>query len=180
MRGLRIRWSVVVVVAVATRVVGCGSTIAASDYDQSCKVDSDCVAVGVGDPCGTPCDTFPAFDVISRTAYQRYRYDAVTAQESCSHCGTIQGCSGATQTTTSAYCVNDKCTLCNSVNVCDCMKDDPSCADAGNDGATGEGGMGGDGGDGGGTDAVSDAPEDTPQDAPGDAVQDVEAPDGGG
>jgi hypothetical protein len=174
MRSLRARAVVVLLVAAATRLVGCGSTIAASDYDQTCTVASDCVAVGVGDPCGTPCETFPSTDVISRTSFQRYRQDAVTSQESCSHCGGIQGCAGGGQATTSAYCVNMKCTLCASANPCDCAKGDPSCTDAGPDASGGDGGGGDAGGgdaatDGGGGDAAGDAAEDGAQ---GDAAED--------
>src|SRR5580698_4756351 len=33
--------------------------IVASSYDQSCDVDSDCVAIGVGDPC-EPCEVLCA------------------------------------------------------------------------------------------------------------------------
>jgi hypothetical protein len=181
MRRLRIRWSVVIVVAFATRLVGCGTTIAASDYSQACKVAADCVVVGVGDPCGTTCDTFPSEDVVALSAYPQYRYDAVAAQESCSHCGTIQGCTGSAQTTNSAYCVGGQCTTCNSTNLCDCAPNDPSCTDGGTDAGAGEGGAD----TGSPPDASGDAAEDTAAgDAPSDTLesdaQDAAADGGGG
>jgi hypothetical protein len=180
MRRLRIHWSVVIVVATATRLVGCGSTISGSDYDQTCMVATDCLIVGVGDPCSTPCATFPSEDVVSRTAYQQYHYDAVSAQESCSHCGTIHGCAGAGQATSSAYCMAGRCTTCNSANPCDCAPNDPSCTDAGTDAGSGDGGAD----TGVQPDASGDAAEDTASgDAPGDSVEsDAQdgASDGGG
>ncbi|MGH7437837.1 MAG: hypothetical protein ACRENE_19335 [Polyangiaceae bacterium] len=51
--------------------------ILASNYDQSCQTDTDCVAVGEGSACSvvSPCSNA----AISRTAYARYQSDVATA-----------------------------------------------------------------------------------------------------
>jgi hypothetical protein len=49
--------------------------IVASSYDQSCDVDSDCVAIGVGDPC-EPCEVLCAGSAAIRSgALAQYMAD---------------------------------------------------------------------------------------------------------
>jgi hypothetical protein len=120
-----------VVVVAATRTIACGSSVSASHYDQTCQTAADCIAIGVGDPCSTPCEGFPQADAISRKALETYNYDAFSAQYSCSHCGTVGQCAENTALTQSAYCVKGTCTLCDKPDPCDCNPHDPSCTDAG-------------------------------------------------
>ncbi len=48
----------------------------ASNYDRSCKADSDCVAAGEGDLCEYPCALFcPTSGAISATAAGQYQAD---------------------------------------------------------------------------------------------------------
>jgi hypothetical protein len=104
---------VFVLVVGVTRLIGCGSTVTAANYDQTCVWASDCQAVGVGDPCSTPCMEFPSADAISHKASASYSYDAVEAQYHCSHCGsTLGNCSGNAAAAKSAYCSAGKCTIC--------------------------------------------------------------------
>jgi hypothetical protein len=157
-----------VVVVAATRMIACGSTVSASHYDQTCQTSADCVVIGVGDPCSTPCEEFPEADAISRKALETYNYDAFSSQYSCSHCGAISGCSGNPAATKSAQCVQGTCTLC----------EGPSCS--GTDGGVPEGGTDGSVVPEGGTDAGTDAPAEAapPADAPpADAPTDVPAQD---
>jgi hypothetical protein len=50
--------------------------IQASSYDQSCSVDTDCVAVGVGNPCTAICEIFCAGNAaISEMSLARYMMD---------------------------------------------------------------------------------------------------------
>jgi hypothetical protein len=144
------------VVVAATRMIACGSTVSASHYDQTCQTSADCVAIGVGDPCSTPCEEFPQADAISRKALETYNYDAFSAQYSCSHCGAISGCSGNPAAAKSAQCVQGTCALC----------DGPSCT------GTDAGGV-----PEGGTDAGNDAPAEAAPEAapPADAPPDVPA-----
>jgi len=138
-----------VVVVAATRMIACGSTVSAGHYDQTCQTAADCVTVGVGDPCSTPCEEFPEADAISRKALETYNYDAFSAQYSCSHCGTISGCSGNAAIAKTAVCVRGTCTIC-----------DPSTDACGTDGGgVPEGGV---------SDAAHDAPAEAapPVDAP--------------
>ena len=149
---------VFVLVVGVTRLVGCGSPVSASHYDQSCKWASDCQAVGVGDPCSTPCMEFPSADAISRNSAASYSYDAVEAQYHCSHCGsTLGNCSGNPAAAKSAYCNKGTCTVCDNSDSCTCAKTDPTC---GANGAMGipDGGTDGeaDGAVEGGTDAAPD------------------------
>jgi hypothetical protein len=148
-----------VVVIAATRMIACGSTVSASHYDQTCQTAADCVAVGVGDPCSTACEEFPDVDAISRKALETYNYDAFSAQYSCSHCGSISGCSANPVLSKSAYCVQGTCTLCDQTDPCSCAPHDPSCIDAA---PIGEGGTDGE------TDAGPEAapPVDAPADVP--------------
>jgi hypothetical protein len=64
--------------------------IQASDYEQSCKVDSDCVAVGEGSAC-SPCALDCPNAAISKSAYAKYQADfSKTPAASCfapSSCG---------------------------------------------------------------------------------------------
>jgi len=54
---------------------GGSPVIAASSYDQSCQVDSDCVAVGVGAPC-YPCEVLcPGAAAISTSSMAKYMAD---------------------------------------------------------------------------------------------------------
>jgi hypothetical protein len=49
--------------------------ISASSYDQACSVDSDCVAIGVGDPCRA-CDILcPGNAAINKSSLSQYRKD---------------------------------------------------------------------------------------------------------
>jgi hypothetical protein len=53
--------------------------IVASSYDQSCQVDSDCVAIGVGDscyPCGVVC---PGNAAINASSLARYMQDVAAS-----------------------------------------------------------------------------------------------------
>ena len=165
---------VFVLVVAATRLVGCGSPVSASHYDQSCKWASDCQAVGVGDPCSTPCMEFPSVDAISRNSSASYSYDAVESQYHCSHCGSTLGtCSGNVASAKSAYCNAGTCTVCGDPDSCKCAPKDPTCgitgaagipdggteggSDAsGGDSAAKEGGAGEGGGDGGTDGAAAD------------------------
>ncbi len=57
-----------------------------SNYDHSCKTDSDCVAVPEGDPClsgGVSCKT----TAISMGAYAQYQSDVANNATSCSNDG---------------------------------------------------------------------------------------------
>jgi hypothetical protein len=142
---------VFVLVVGATRLVGCGSTVDASRYDQSCTWASDCFAVGVGDPCSTPCMEFPSADAISRTSGASYGSDAVEAQYSCSHCGsTLGNCTGNSAASKSAYCNAGTCTVCDDPDSCKCAPKDPTC------GATGSAGIP-DAGTEGGKDAAAES-----------------------
>jgi hypothetical protein len=50
-----------------------GGSIAASDYDQSCSVDSDCVGITAGDLCGAGCNYVN--DAINVADEQKYQSD---------------------------------------------------------------------------------------------------------
>jgi hypothetical protein len=149
-----------VVVVAATRMIACGSSVSASHYDQTCKTTADCIAVGVGDPCSTPCEAFPDADAISRSALETYNYDAFSAQYACSHCGTVGQCAENPALTNSAYCVQGTCKLCDKTDPCDCNPQDPSCNDAG---VTSEGG----------TEAGTDAPAEAAPPADGPSQEDA-------
>jgi hypothetical protein len=130
LRAMRVgHLATVLVVFAATRLIGCGTTIEAASFDQSCTRATDCVAIGVGDPCSTSCVLFPSEDAIARTDYAAYREQAISAQYSCSHCGSLQGCGDTLAAPTSAYCVNQRCTVCDSSDPCTCAPHDPSCVD---------------------------------------------------
>jgi hypothetical protein len=93
---------VFVLVVGVTRLIGCGSTVTAANYDQTCVW-----------ACSTPCMEFPSADAISHKASASYSYDAVEAQYHCSHCGsTLGNCSGNAAAAKSAYCSAGKCTIC--------------------------------------------------------------------
>src|ERR1700678_3295322 len=54
---------------------GGSPAIAASSYDRSCQVDSDCVAIGVGDPC-YPCEVLcPGTAAINTSSMATYMAD---------------------------------------------------------------------------------------------------------
>ncbi len=55
---------------------GAVPTILASNYDGTCMVDSDCVAAGVGNPCGSPCEVFCRLNAaINRSSLAQYNAD---------------------------------------------------------------------------------------------------------
>jgi hypothetical protein len=167
---------VFVLVVAATRLVGCGSTVEASRYDQSCKWASDCRAVGVGDPCSTPCMEFPSADAISNNAAASYSYDAVEAQYHCSHCGSALGnCSGNPAAAKSAYCNAGTCTVCDDPNSCKCAPKDPTC---GTNGAAGIPDGGADGATDGGEDSAA-TEGGAPEGGGGDASHEAGAGEGG-
>jgi hypothetical protein len=59
-------------------------TISASNYDQSCKVDSDCVAIAVGDACYACLVQCMTGGAINRSDLSRYQSDlskTIGAQE---------------------------------------------------------------------------------------------------
>jgi len=82
--GEALGWAIVVLLAAAVACTGKGTTpctdanvelIQASNYDQSCTVDSDCVSIAVGDacyPCVVACQTGGA---IHRSALSSYQSD---------------------------------------------------------------------------------------------------------
>jgi hypothetical protein len=89
--------------------------ISASNYDRSCTLDSDCVAVGVGDPC-RPCDILCAGNAaINKSSMSQYSKDVADSPA----LGDSAACSCA-PTTLSVCCNAGTC--------------DPSC---GVDGSTG-------------------------------------------
>jgi hypothetical protein len=56
----------------------------ASDYDRSCATDMDCIAVGEGNACMTPCDVTCPNTAISAAAMSQYEADhAGTPIEMC-------------------------------------------------------------------------------------------------
>lgn len=64
---------------------GCGSsTLSATDYDQSCAVASDCVAVLVGDMCECSCE-YEAISATGKSAYDEDRA-AIECSVVCSPC----------------------------------------------------------------------------------------------
>jgi len=87
--------------------------ISASNYDRSCTADSDCVAVGVGDPC-RPCDILcPGNAAINKSSLARYSADVASSPAG------MDGAACSCQPITLSVCCN--------AGTCD-----PSCAgDAG-------------------------------------------------
>lgn len=66
--------------AAALCLSGCGSTtVNLSDYNTSCTVDADCMAVTVGDVCGCSCGNA----AINRSDAARYRSDYSLARSHC-------------------------------------------------------------------------------------------------
>jgi hypothetical protein len=89
--------------------------IAVSSYNQACTRDSDCVAIGVGDPCRR-CDVLcPGNAAINIASYAQYRADLAASPA---------GADGAT-----CSCVPATLTVCCNQGTCD-----PSC---GADGSSG-------------------------------------------
>jgi hypothetical protein len=66
--------------------------IAASDYDQSCQTDSDCMPVGVGDFCN-PGEGNCANAAISKSAYPKYQADVAKTQAAV--CVAASSCGGS-------------------------------------------------------------------------------------
>jgi len=90
--------------------------ILASNYTQTCTVDSDCVAVGVGDPCQA-CNILCASNAaINRSSLTQYRSDVASSPA----LGDAASC-GCQPTTLSACCNSGTC--------------DPSCGVDGSAGA---------------------------------------------
>jgi hypothetical protein len=58
------------------------STLSIDDYDTSCAVDDDCVAVFIGDVC--PCGGGCANAAINKRDQEQYREDYQDAYDSCS------------------------------------------------------------------------------------------------
>jgi hypothetical protein len=177
-----------VLVLLAARLVGCGATVTASKYDQSCKFASDCIVVGVGDPCGQPCVQFPSADAIAGTAAASYRLDADDAQYGCGDCGTpLSNCGNNATAGKSAYCNAGTCAVCDHESSCACAPMDSTCGVPGMPGMP-DAGMG---------DAAPDAPvgmdappatdapaesgaTDAPNEAGGDGAADAPPTDGAG
>ena len=62
-------------VSVPAEVFACVA-VQATSYDQSCDADTDCVGVGVGDTCTSPCAIeCPGGAAINRTSLPRYNVD---------------------------------------------------------------------------------------------------------
>jgi hypothetical protein len=71
----------IVAVAFALLLPGCGiTTVSLSDYNTSCSVDTDCMAVAVGEVCGCAC----ANAAINRSDSSRYLSDFSAARSHCS------------------------------------------------------------------------------------------------
>jgi hypothetical protein len=59
---------------------GChGTVIRASDYDQVCTTDADCVAVEEGDTCADECQSCNPHAAINQRSLERYRADIAEA-----------------------------------------------------------------------------------------------------
>jgi len=64
---------------------GCGdATISAGEFDRSCMVDTDCVAVGVGDLCACSCEQ-GAINAKDLPQYQERRGD-ISCSNQCGPC----------------------------------------------------------------------------------------------
>ena len=51
------------------------ATLQASNYDRSCQVESDCIGVGVGNPCQSACNIECTNAAIHKSAEAQYRSD---------------------------------------------------------------------------------------------------------
>jgi hypothetical protein len=70
----------------AAGATGCTASIQASSYEQTCKTDSDCVAVGQGSACG-PCDLACTNAAINVAAHGQYVADVAKTPA-----GSTSGC----------------------------------------------------------------------------------------
>ncbi len=93
---------------------GCDTSrlVQASNYDQSCQTDSDCVGVGEGYAC--ECETvFCVTAAINASAYTQWKSDVEVAQYvSTLQCGCPIGVVGATGKTGNACCSGGTCQGC--------------------------------------------------------------------
>ena len=64
--------------------------LSASDYDNSCKTDSDCVAAGSGDACSAPCE--PGCKNVTINVAELPRYQADLARTPFGYCSIGCGC----------------------------------------------------------------------------------------
>lgn len=73
-------WSFLLVAAPA----GCSDVILASDFDQSCTADADCVTVLVGDICECGCES----GAINKRDLEKYREERgdISCSTSCEFC----------------------------------------------------------------------------------------------
>lgn len=81
-------------------VIGCSTSLDASDYDTSCKVANDCVTVPIGDMCDCSCDQ----GAINKNDVGKYNDDRVR----------IGGCNrlcGACPALKPAVCNAGKCAV---------------------------------------------------------------------
>jgi hypothetical protein len=103
--------------------VACSSSprpIHASDYDQSCAVDADCVAVADGDacnPCGWNDDECMAMGVLSVHDKPRFVADRAKLHDECAPTIGSQSCSAICVTVAFA-CVAGRCALCHGQSGC--------------------------------------------------------------
>jgi hypothetical protein len=66
--------------------------ILASNYDQSCQTDSDCIGVGEGNFCIPGARNCPSSAAINRSAYSQYQADV--AKTNASICSAVSSCGG--------------------------------------------------------------------------------------
>lgn len=80
--------------------------LVASDYDQTCQQDSDCVAIFQGELgcCGGGCPNA----AISRANYGKYQMDVASRQQ---RCDPAPPCIGVTCFPCSAACVAGRCAI---------------------------------------------------------------------
>lgn len=88
----------------------CDASIHASNYDQTCGDDSDCILVGVGDFC-TPCGPACTLNAINRASLSQYETDvdntpAGTLPVSCAPCcgPVLVACCDNGHCTAAAHC----------------------------------------------------------------------------
>lgn len=77
----------ILTVAGALAVASCAHPILASDFDQTCEADSDCVAVMVGEICDCIC-TVAAINKSDQSDYQA-AIGAKACGDLCSPCGEL-------------------------------------------------------------------------------------------
>lgn len=80
---LSVLWLIALTCAVVATLGACSdSMLSLDDYDTSCAVDGDCVAVFIGDVC--PCGGGCANAAINQRDHEQYREDRADAYDSCS------------------------------------------------------------------------------------------------